>query len=476
MNKIPLLLAVAALSSGALQVRADEVKLTTGLTPGEKLQVAFNSDVQLKLTWGNDTEETVNCPGGPMEIEVKDADLTISTISGKIYSLFVQGNKLSALDVSKATNLKQLFAADNELTALSTTNCTLLEEIDVQGNKLAALDLLKNTKIKDVNVAQNELTGTNLKLSTTARVHNFVTAHNELTKAAPSVMNLYEVETLWIQHNKVASSLALSGTDNLRSLCASSNELTALTMGNAPVLKDCWVDHNQLTSIDFTKGAPVLKSLVANDNQLHEVIYDTECKGILDYVYLQNNALSLNSMPIIDAKTKGAVTHYGLMPQAPYQWEESFELNKAYSETQAFRQNGFAVNTGVAYTFINGAGETLVSGTDYKINVSKVTTFYTSQANVTLHMTATKYPDMEFTTTPFTVGTPSGITDVTVNGNLFVEGGVGTLTVSASSPEALRVVSVAGQTIVAKTVANGTTTLSLPAGVYVVNGKKVLVR
>lgn len=474
MNKIPLLLAVAALSSGALQVSADEVKLTTGLTPGEKLQVAFNSDVQLKLTWGNDTEETVNCPGGPMEIEVKDADLTISTISGKIYSLFVQGNKLSALDVSKATNLKQLFAADNELTALSTTNCTLLEEIDVQGNKLAALDLLKNTKIKDVNVAQNELTGTNLKLATSARVQNYVTAHNELTRAASFSMNLYEVSTLWMQHNKVTTSLALNGTENLRSLCASSNELPAITMGNAPVLKECWVENNKLTSLDFSKGAPVLETLVANDNDLSEIIYDKNCKGILDYVYIQNNALSIPSMPSI-AKT-GAVRHYALAPQRPYQAESSYELNTQY-DLNIYNKNGFGVNSNPIFTFVNGEGYTLVKGTDYTQTATRRVTFLKSHADVMLHMTsATYYPNLEFVIGPFTVGEPSGITDVTVNSNLFVEGGVGTLTVSASSPEALRVVSAAGQTIVAKTVANGTTTLSLPAGVYVVNGKKVLVR
>ncbi|MGM9695114.1 MAG: leucine-rich repeat domain-containing protein [Alloprevotella sp.] len=474
MKKIPLLLAVAALSSGALQVRADEVKLTTGLTPGEKLQVAFNSDVQLKLTWGNATEETVNCPGGPMEIEVKDADLTISTVSGKIYSLFVQGNKLSALDVSKATNLKQLFAADNELTELNTTNCTQLEEIDVQGNKLATLDLQKNTKIKDVNVAQNELTGTNLKLSATARVRNYVTAHNELTKASTVSMNLYEVKTLWVQHNKVPSSLALSGTENLRSLCASSNELTALTMGNAPVLKECWVDNNQLTSLDFSKGSPVLEALVANDNNISTITYDVACKGILDYAYLQNNALSIPSIPSV---TKvGAVTRYSFMPQRPYQAESTYALDTAH-DFNIYNKNGYGINTNPNFVFVNGEGYTLVKGTDYNQSATRKVTFLVSHANVTLHMTQeTNLPGMEFLIGPFTVGTPTGITDVKVDGNLSVEGGVGTLTVSASSPEALRVVSVAGQTIVAKTVANGTTTLSLPAGVYVVNGKKVLVR
>ena len=126
---------------------------------------------------------------------------------------------------------------------------------------------------------------------------------------------------------------------------------------------------------------------------------------------------------------------------------------------------------------MNGEGYTLVKGTDYTQTATRRVTFLKSHADVMLHMTsATYYPNLEFVIGPFTVGEPSGITDVTVNSNLFVEGGVGTLTVSASSPEVLRVVSAAGQTIVAKTVANGTTTLSLPAGVYVVNGKKVLVR
>lgn len=104
-------------------MHADEVKMTTALTTSDKLALALNADVSVDLTWGNGEKQTLQSDGSLQSIDVKDANLTITTTSGKLTALFVQGNKLSALDVTAAPALKQLLAADNRLTELNVSKC-----------------------------------------------------------------------------------------------------------------------------------------------------------------------------------------------------------------------------------------------------------------------------------------------------------------------------------------------------------------
>ena len=55
-------------------------------------------------------------------------------------------------------------------------------------------------------------------------------------------------------------------------------------------------------------------------------------------------------------------------------------------------------------------------------------------------------------------------------------GKIGAVEVTTSAPATVRVFAISGQVVASRNVAEGTTTISLPAGFYIVNGKKVAVR
>lgn len=472
MQRLPLLLASVLFLGGAMQLRADEVTLTTALSTGSELQLALNADLRVTLEWGNGSSQTVICDGSLQSYTVQDADLTISSVSGKITSLYVQGNSLTALDVSKAINLKTLLAADNQLTTLDLSNVQDLVTLDVQGNQLTNISLSAATSVKDVNVASNQITN-NLGFSSSARPTFLVAAGNQIG-SAPSSSVLRSLRTYWMQNNNLSSILRMTYSTNLRSLCVSNNSLPSLTLPDTPLLTDIWVDNNKLTKLDLS-GAPKIVYVSADHNSLGTITWDSDCSKTLEYAYLQNNALFVNSMP-----TLSSLEGYCIMPQGEYEMDEDYyDLNTGIDLSSLLLRNGWnrSITSGSVYTFTEVDGKTLTSGTDYDMTSARVFTFLTAQRGVQLHLTNSRFfSDAEFTTSAFNVGVPVGISDVTTDKlSLSVSGQRGMLRIDAPQATQLRVYSLAGACVTNETISQGSHAIVLPAGVYVVNGKKVIV-
>lgn len=471
MQRLPLLLASVLLLGGAVQLRADEVKLTTALATGSELQLALNADLRVTLEWGNGSSQTVISDGSLQSYAVQDADLTISSVSGKITSLYVQGNSLTALDVSKAINLKTLLAADNRLTALDLSNVQDLVTLDVQGNQLTNLSLSAATGLKDVNVASNQITN-NLGFASSARPTFLVAAGNQIG-SAPSSSVLRSLRTYWMQDNKLSSILRMTYSTNLRTLCVSNNSLPSLTLPDTPYLTDIWVDHNELSKLDLS-GAAAVVYVAADHNQLGTITWDSDCSRTLKNAYLQHNALFVNSLP-----TLSALDHYCIAPQDEYELDEDYyDLNTGIDFSDLLSRNGWsrAITSGSVCTLTEVDGNSLTLGTDYNMTSARVFTFLTPQRGVQLHLTSSRfYPDMEFVTTAFNVGVPAAITQVSADKSLTVSAQRGCLRIEAAKAADLSVYSLAGACVTNGTVSQGTHTIALPAGVYVVNGQKVIV-
>lgn len=472
MHKLSTFLASALLTMGAGQLHADEVKMTTALTTSDKLALALNADVSVDLTWGNGEKQTLQSDGSLQSIDVKDANLTITTTSGKLTALFVQGNKLSALDVTAAPALKQLLAADNRLTELNVSKCAELVTLDVQGNQLTTLTATALTELKDVNVAGNQLKGSNLKLSTSARPEYLVASHNDGISSLPTAAALAQVKTLWVDGNALKS-LAIGSSTNLRSLHASSNALTRVTLGNMPQIEDVWLENNQLTTLDLSKGSPKLALLAADHNQLTAITWDTECKRTCQNVYVNDNALFINSMPAL--KFGGHDVNVNYKPQQDYVLTtKAYNLNEQIDLSEYITRNGWGISNYPEYTLTDKTGYELVKGTDFAESGKKFT-FKNSFAGVVLAV-KNNTGEYEFKTAGFTVGEPAGIDHVTAEGSLSFSADHGVLHISADKEARVSVYTAAGVCVMNETLAAGNHSKALPAGVYVVNGKKVLVK
>ena len=84
----------------------------------------------------------------------------------KLIWLYCNNNQLTALDVSKNTELIYLYCYNNQLTALDVSKNTELEDLDCGYNQLTALDVSKNTELIYLYCYNNQLTALNLSKNT----------------------------------------------------------------------------------------------------------------------------------------------------------------------------------------------------------------------------------------------------------------------------------------------------------------------
>lgn len=470
-SKLPFILTSALLLGAAVLPlhAADKVTMTTGLAVGEQLRLAVNADAIVKLTWGNGDEQTMESDGSLLTLEVKDASLTL-TSEDLITSLYVQGNRLSALNVTAAPHLQSLFCADNSLEQLDLSKNTELEVLDAQGNALPTLSITNAKALDVVNVANNCLT--KLTLAASARPTSVVCAGNQLT-ALPAATTLSCVNYLWTQDNAVKV-LPIAQSKGLRGLNASDNQLTTINFAATPQLHDVWVSGNELTTLDLSKSSPQLQSLVADHNELTTVVWDKNSKRTMKYVALQHNAICLNSMPSL--VFGGANLYVDASEQKPYELPQKvYEVNETVNINNLVAQNGWGVSTFAQVSVLNEAGEPLTADTDYMVK-NNAFTFKSVLKGLHFSITSSAYAGYTFTTSVFNVGTTEGIAHVEANKPLTINAGKGCIQMTADCETDVTVVNTAGACVLRSHLVKGQHNLSIPAGVYVVNGHKVMVK
>lgn len=466
-HKLPLLLTSLMLAGGALQLRADEVKLTTALASGEKLAIALNADLTATLSWGDGSQQTIESDGSLQEIDVKSTTLTITTTDA-LTSLYVQGNKLSALDVSGAPSLLNLYCADNQLQELDLTKNTTLTTLDAQDNQIGTLTASALKALTNVNVANNGMT--KLTLASTARLNSLVCSGNQLT-ALPSAAILSTAETVWAQDNSVTT-LPIAQAKNLRSLCADNNQVSTVNF-TTNQLAEVSLDNNKLTTLDISNGASKLQYLSAANNQLTTITWNKDCKRTCKYVYLPNNALFLNSMPSL--VFGGQAVNADLSGQKDYSLPKYvYEVGEQVDIYSLVAQNGWGISTNAKVSVVQEDGTPLTAGTDYTVSSHRYT-FKDVYKRLAFNVTSASYSGYTFRTAVFNVGTTEAINQATASQALTFSTRHGQLAVHAAQPVHLSVCSAAGVTVVNTQIAAGENTFTLPAGIYVVNGQKVLV-
>ncbi len=103
------------------------------------VQIVSGNEI-LNITAGSDWSIAYNIKAG-------DSNMTIyGNLKG--FNCSENGGKLTALDISKNVELKQLLCYSNNLTSLDLSKNSALENISCDGNKLTELDLSQNTNLK----------------------------------------------------------------------------------------------------------------------------------------------------------------------------------------------------------------------------------------------------------------------------------------------------------------------------------------
>ena len=451
--KVKKLLLLGLMMAIGTSLSAGTVKMTTSRATGETMSFAVNTGLALTLTWGDGTTEQLTSTGQLQTVTIKNAQLTISC-EKDITSLYVAENDLTSLDISgSAKTLRTLCCADNQLTTLSLTNCTNLVILDCQGNNLKSLTN-PSSKMQDMNVADNQLTSHGL--NSTSGLLSMVCANNNMSSIT-GLANMVNLTSLFCQGNKI-STLNLTNLINLKHIIASNNSLKKLDVSSLTALEDLWVSDNQLTALDFTNVQDKMVGVVAANNKLSSVKWvAASAKKNVKYADLSNNNLPFSSLPNLYSTITGTNTVDGsVSPQTEVQLiNGSIEVNQKTGDDFAnlIGRSAWSNLVKADIKVVDGDGKELQKDVDYKFDTYLYLTFLTApHNNVVLTFTSANFPGLEFTSAPFNV-----------TGNV---DGIETLEQDAQNGN-LRVFDLQGRQMNPST---------LKKGIYVVNGKKVIIR
>ncbi len=207
----------------------------------------------------------LNCSGQ----ELKTLNLELNS---RVEKLNCSGNKLTGLWLDpRGNSLKYLTCSVNELTALDLSKSSELTELSCSSNKLTSLDLSANKKLQKIVAQTNALTTLD-------------------TRNLPELTDLY----LWGNHD--LKSIDVSKNTKLEFLSVSHCKLTSLNVSNNRKLVKLYVDDNQLTALDVRSNY-MLKKLGCYENQLTAL--DLSSNVSLEYLGVNDNPITeLNLHPL----------------------------------------------------------------------------------------------------------------------------------------------------------------------------------
>ena len=217
--------------------------------------------------------------------------VTITAATGTDITSFSVGDKnVSALDVSGATALQELFCYDNQLTDLNVSNNTALQRLHCHINQLTNLDVSANTALTYLNCNHNQLTA--LNVSNNTDLTTLFCDNNQLTALDVSA----NTTLIYLDCNRnQLTALDVSTNTALIDLRCTNNQLTVLDASNKTALQILYCDYNQLTALNVSNNT-ALKILDCDDNQLTAL--DVSTCTALSQLNCRNNAI-----PLTDLKT-----------------------------------------------------------------------------------------------------------------------------------------------------------------------------
>ncbi len=219
-------------------------------------------------------------------------------------------NKISSLDLSSYTSLKELNCSDNplaslainapEMTQLLVMNTQLedfaflssmpkLTYLMLTGNNgLTSVDLSKNSQLTDLGLSKCALT--NLDLSAQKELKNLWAEENQLT--AMDLTACAQLESVKLKGNQI-SQMTFPAKSKITTLALPKNALVELSLKGLDALASLDLGQNQLTKIDLSY-CPKLKTLNLGNNQIHTL--DLQHTPLLSMLGVVDNGMSAEEL------------------------------------------------------------------------------------------------------------------------------------------------------------------------------------
>ena len=467
----------------------------------------------ISIDWGdgNATDYSTNEKGLNTVSGHQVGDEIIITAGNKLKTFVCADNNLTSLNVTGAPYLQSLYCQNNKLTELSLTKCKELKDINCSNNSLTKLSLTTsaNPNLETLNISGNTLGNVSGNASSTT----FTAAMTNLQYA--DISNNGKIKIVKVNSNNILDYLDCSNNNvtsctlpttepKVTTLVLENNNLTTLDDASLASIQQLYADNNAIGQI-LLKDAKNLSEISAADNKLTLVTLPSRKMRVVNY---PGNMLYFNSFP----KTLYKPEYMTLTPQNPFPIEgltayngyQYIVLSPGYSE----RANAdYYVDMGSLLLDFNGQNKTALSFVSFDnpdepvelvrvtrsgaegdfINynsgkVSFLTPHYKVCAKLTHSTTYTEDLGYVFYSQPFAVSKEyaddyiAGIGNVTTSDtndlNVLVENGQ--VTISASKNTHLNIYTTDGKCSWNGNVGKTPITLRLPKGIYILNGKKVI--
>jgi uncharacterized repeat protein (TIGR02543 family) len=251
----------ARIASFLCQPSAEE-----GQTNGQRINAAF--DANDAATWTgvvwNDAAPRRVCVVGEYpcwQNKSLSGSLDLSGMT-QLTDVDCSMNRLTEINLSGATALRNLFVWDNALTSLDPTPAISLEVLDCSYNRLTSLDVSGCAALVGIKCDNNQIAS--LDLSGKAELQWIDAADNLLESLG--VSDCPALTSIGCRNNRLTT-LNLGGCPALQTLFCASNRLCEIDVADNPALTLLRVDDNELTGID-TSGNPLLEALYCSDNRI----------------------------------------------------------------------------------------------------------------------------------------------------------------------------------------------------------------
>lgn len=178
--------------------------------------------------------------------------------------LIANQHNINKINLSSNRLLETLYLAGNNLSNIDVTKNINLEEIDLSANELIEMvGLSKLVKLKDLDLSFNfleEVTVSNATLEVLHLSNNDLTSLD--TSSAPNLKNLL-LTTNKIQH------LELLSNKKLETLLVSDNQLQSINLIENNNLTHLYMSSNQLSSLDISNNISIIDLKVDRNPSLN---------------------------------------------------------------------------------------------------------------------------------------------------------------------------------------------------------------
>lgn len=463
----------ALLLCGASSAVADEVGMRTSVPVGQTLTLALNTGVHAQLDWGDGNPVDFAFTGFPQEITVKSDSLLIKT-DQTITLVYCPGNGLKTLNLSGARSIVTLICNDNELTRMDLYSNKKVEEVNCQRNAITYIRVNNCPDLISLNCSQNPLSTLTLGSKLT-KLKTLACAEMNLKSLSLSYQK--QLQTLWCQENNLTK-LAVTSCPKLRSLVAFGNQIATLDLSKNTELKNLWVDYNELTTLDLSNNL-LLETVSVDHNAISDFTISKDGKDVLDYFYANDNNLVFSQLPTVYSTAGGGknlITAFNVANQGEFEIVPAVSINENIDLTSILNKNAWGTTLTYSYAWKRAADDTeLVKGTDYKQVKKGVYAFLQPVGDAYIEITSGAYPGLTLRSTVVKAMTDATAVERVDADEVKISVDGSALVVNTTTATRINVVKVDGRQVLNTKVSAGSYRWTLPAGVYIVNGSKVLI-